>query len=338
MAPATAALQTPPPAMPAGDGSGRFALVSSLSGIVTALRNLSGFGRKSRLDRLFSPRAVAERIELTAPDGERFTVEASGAGRPILLVHGLGGSHHDWDDAVEHLARTHRVYTFDLRGHGARAGVASQPTLEQMACDVALAIERLSLDRPVLAGHSMGALVVMRYLQRHGTQRLSGVCIVDQSPRVTTDTDWSLGLFGTLSRAQVQALIQRLRGDFVGTVLAEAAQRLRPLRCNGLASIALRWLLGCVHAAIGVAPVLSILESVIETDFRGVIAALRLPTLVVLGGSSHHYGGLPLADYYTDALARGIVTTYEGAAHSPHRQEPQRFAEDLSRFAVWHCA
>jgi pimeloyl-ACP methyl ester carboxylesterase len=107
---------------------------------------------------------------------------------------------------------------------------------------------------------------------------------------------------------------------------------------NGAACLALRWLLERVRDAIGVAPVLSILESVVETDFRAVIAGLRLPTLVVLGGSSHHYGGLPLAEYYAAALARGVVRTYDAAAHSPHRQEPKRFAEELAGFATRHCA
>src|SRR5947199_355372 len=82
-----------------------------------------------------SPRAVARRIELIGADGTTITVEVSGAGRPMLLVHGLGGSHHDWDATVECLARSHRVYTLDLGGHGARAAVDARPTLQTMARD-----------------------------------------------------------------------------------------------------------------------------------------------------------------------------------------------------------
>src|ERR1700712_4430056 len=143
----------------------QFSFVSDFTGGVRALCNLSGFGRKSWLYRLVSPRRAAQRILLTTVEGERMTVQATGAGRPVLLVHGLGGSHHDWDATIDRLARTHRVHTVDLRGHGARAGVDARPTLESMARDVALVLDTLQLDRPLLVGHSMGALVIMQYLR-----------------------------------------------------------------------------------------------------------------------------------------------------------------------------
>ena len=278
--------------------TGGFRFVRNLRGIVRLALNLSG----SWLDRLGSPRVVADRIALATEDGQTMTVEVSGAGRPLLLLHGLGGSHHDWDGVVESLARTHRVYTLDLRGHGARAGRGARPTLERMARDVSQVIEGLALDRPVLAGHSMGALVVMQYLKHYGADKLAGVCLVDQSPRITVDTGWGLGLFGTLTAGQLQASLARLR---------------RLLRF---------------------APLLSMLESLANADFRDVIAALPLPALIVLGGASHHYGGLPLAGYYRNTLARACIATYDASAHSPHREEPQRFAADLAAFVERHCA
>lgn len=281
---------------------GDFRWVGDPAGILRLVCNLSGLGRGSWLRRALAPRAVAQRIELATDDGQPLTVEVSGSGRPLLLLHGLGGSQRDWDAAVGELARSHRVHTLDLRGHGARAACADAPaTLEKMARDVALVIERLHLQRPVLAGHSMGALVVMKYLEAFGAAALAGVCLIDQSPRITVDAGWQLGLFGSLTREQLRRRLQRARALFGRT---------------------LRF-----------APLVGLLESLAETDFRQVIAGLTLPTLVVLGGASNHYRGLPLADYYRATLARGTVTTYDGSAHSPHRQEPRRFAADLAAFA-----
>lgn len=317
------------------------AFVADVRGVVRLLCNLSGFGRRSVLDRWLSPRVVAQRIEVVADDGETMTVEVSGAGRPVLLIHGLGGSRRDWDAAVEHLSLGHRVHTLDLRGHGSRARSTARPTLEQMARDVALVIDRLGLERPLLAGHSMGALVVMKYIQDHGAGRVSGICLIDQSPRITVDAQWRLGLFGTLTRSQIDAAMTRLRCDFVETVIAEVASRLAPLRracgADGMAGRAVRWMLARVRDAIGVTPVLSMLESLAHADFRHVVENVTVPALVVLGGASHHYGGLGLGDYYREALARGSVTTYAASAHSPHRQEPERFAADLTAFAARHC-
>jgi non-heme chloroperoxidase len=319
-----------------------FSLVSDLAGAARLLRNLSGVGASGWLDRLASPRAAGTRIELTLASGESIAVRTSGLGRPVLMVHGLGGSHRDWDDAIETLARNHQVHTFDLLGHGQRASAQVKPTLQQMARDVASVIAGLGLDRPVLVGHSMGALVVMKYIQDHGAANLSGVCLIDQSPCITTDDHWKLGLFGSLTRQQLQSALGRLRSDFVGTVMSEGVARLHALRRasqpNGLAGRLMRWALARLQAVVGVNHVLSMLESVVDADFREVVARVSVPTMVVLGGASHHYGGLPLEQYYRETLPDGTVRMYKASAHSPHRQEPGRFAADLSAFAAKRCA
>ena len=326
-------LQTAPDLAANGPG---FAPVSSLASAIRVLRNLSGFGRKSRFDRLLSPRAVAQRVELMGADATTITVEVSGAGRPMLLVHGLGGSHHDWDATVERLARSHRVYTLDLGGHGARAAADARPTLQTMARDVALVIERLMIDRPLLAGHSMGALVIMQYLREQGADRIAGACFIDQSPMITTDAQWRLGLFGTLTREQLHTAVVRLGADFVETVVSEALARLGRFRRadRGVFGRVLRGLLTRFHDAIGAGSLLSILQSLADSDFRDVVGGLALPTLVVLGGESRHYRGLPLAAYYQAVLANGAVTTFADCGHSPHREAPARFAAELAAFAA----
>jgi pimeloyl-ACP methyl ester carboxylesterase len=188
----------------------------------------------------------------------------------------------------------------------------------------------------------MGALVVMKYIQDHGAERLAGVCLVDQSPRITTDEQWHLGLFGSLTRVQLKDMLARLRGDFVETVASEFIAKLAPLKQAGsrdaMAGKLARWALGKLARSCGVDHVLSMLDNLVDADFRDVVAKVAVPTMVVLGGASHHYGGLPLEQYYRDTLPDGTVRMYKTSAHSPHRQEPGRFAQDLAAFAAKRCA
>lgn len=317
-----------------------FALVSDMADATRVLRNLTGIGAGSLMDKLSPLRT--RRVELTLPSGETIGVQVTGQGRPVLMVHGLGGSHRDWDGTLEPLARRHGVHSFDLLGHGQRASSRRLPTLQQMALDVARVIEGLALERPLLVGHSMGALVVMKYIQDHGADRLAGVCLIDQSPRITSDEQWNLGLFGSLTRAQLKDMLARLRGDFVETVACEFIAKVAPLKQAGsreaLAGRLARWAVGKLARSCGVEHVLSMLESLADADFREVIAKVAVPTMVVLGGASHHYGGLPLEQYYRDTLPDGTVRMYKTSAHSPHRQEPGRFAADLAAFAAKRCA
>src|SRR5688500_16985425 len=80
------------------------ALVSDVAGVARVLCNLSGIGL---MDRLRPQRAASRRIALTLASGETIAVQAAGTGRPGLMIHGLGGSHHDWDGAIEDLGRHH---------------------------------------------------------------------------------------------------------------------------------------------------------------------------------------------------------------------------------------
>ena len=317
-----------------------FALVGDVAGVARVLCNLSGLGAGGLIDKLAAPRV--QRIALTLPSGEAISVQVAGTGRPVLMIHGLGGSHHDWDDAVEVLAHQHRIHRFDLLGHGERADAARPASLQEMARDVAHVIDGLQLERPLLVGHSMGALVVMRYLQDHGAQGIAGVCLIDQSPRITNDDQWRLGLFGSLTRTQLQGTLKRLRGDFVDTITTEFIAKLAPLKNAGspdaLIGRLARWLVAKLAGHCGAERVISMLESLAEADFRDVIAKLSVPTMVVLGGASPHYGSVPLDQYYRDALPDGTVRLYKEAAHSPHRQEASRFAADLAAFAAKRCA
>ena len=316
-----------------------FALVSDVGDVARALRNFSGFGVGGLIGRLGPRRAAAaRRLDVQLASGETIAVEVAGQGRPVLMVHGLGGSHHDWDDAVESLAHRHAIHRFDLLGHGERAATERNPSLQEMAHDVAQVIDGLKLERPLLVGHSMGALVVMKYLQDHGEAGIAGVCLIDQSPRITTDEHWKLGLFGSLTRQQLQHVLARLRDDFVETVATDFLAKLVPLKQDAVAGRLARWVLAKLARGSGAERVLSMLESLAEADFRDVIAKVTVPTMVVLGGASHHYGGLPLGQYYRDTLPDGTVRLYKQAAHSPHRQEADRFAKDLAAFAARRCA
>jgi len=320
-----------------------FALVSDVGEVARVLCNLSGLVAGGLLGKWVPQRAVAaRRIDLKLASGETIAVQVSGQGRPVLLIHGLGGSHQEWDDAVESLAHRHAIHRFDLLGHGERTAADREPSLREMANDVAQVIALLGLERPLLVGHSMGALVVMRYLQDHGESHIAGVCLIDQSPCLTTDEDWQLGLFGSLTRKQAQHTLARLRDDFVETVVTEFLAKMAPLKHaaspDALAGRLARWMLAKVARGSGAARLLSMLESLAEADFRELIAKLTVPTMVVLGGVSHHYGGLPLGKYYRDTLPDGTVRMYKQAAHSPHRQEASRFAADLSAFADKRCS
>jgi pimeloyl-ACP methyl ester carboxylesterase len=92
-----------------------------------------------------------------------------GAGRPLLLVMGLGGSMDDWQPAfVATLAAGHKVVVFDNAGVGATAAVA--PSITAMADQASALISTLRLGPSAVLGWSMGGMIAQALAVLHPAQ------------------------------------------------------------------------------------------------------------------------------------------------------------------------
>ncbi|MEP7283284.1 MAG: alpha/beta hydrolase [Rubrivivax sp.] len=277
---------------------------------------------------------------VVADDGQGVPVCVFGAGPPVVLVHGLGCSHRHWMAVARRLRQHHRVFVWDARGHGSSVAApgADPLTLQRLAADLALLLEHFALPRAALVGHSMGALVVLRYLADHGSARVAAVALVDQSPRLVTDDTWRCGLFGGCSQDLLLGLIDGARRDLAGTLAhrvdaAHADWWERHLAADAWLGRRLRhWL-----RRVDTGALLDLAESLTHADFRALLPTLDVPLRVVLGARSAHYGGVPLEQYYRAAVPHAEVEVYARAGHSPHVAEAARFAIDLRRFLADHA-
>ena len=78
--------------------------------------------------------------------------------RSFVLVHGFSDSGLCWTPTARDLESEYDVIMPDMRGHGLSARVHPGENVD-MAADVAELISRLELERPILGGHSMGAMI-----------------------------------------------------------------------------------------------------------------------------------------------------------------------------------
>jgi pimeloyl-ACP methyl ester carboxylesterase len=92
-------------------------------------------------------------------DGPVHVADFGGAGRVMLLVHGLGGSHLNWMSVAPRLAEHHRVLAIDLPGFGRSPLAGRRSTIAANVDVVTRAIAQLSDGPIVLVGNSMGGLL-----------------------------------------------------------------------------------------------------------------------------------------------------------------------------------
>ncbi|MGP3591601.1 alpha/beta fold hydrolase [Vagococcus sp. WN89Y] len=128
--------------------------------------------------------AADKHYSVTSPDGVSLAVQESGDpdGSPIIFIHGLLGSHLNWekqwqDPQLQH----HRLIAFDLRGHG----LSGKPQQEEAyrdgklwAQDLAAVIAGSHARKPLLVGWSLGGAVITNYLAVYGDSQIGGALYV----------------------------------------------------------------------------------------------------------------------------------------------------------------
>jgi pimeloyl-[acyl-carrier protein] methyl ester esterase len=264
---------------------------------------------------------------IDARDGVRIFYRDEGAGRPIVLLHGLM-AHGGFFDRQRALARDFRLIAVDLRGHGqSRIDGAAAAGVSDLADDIALLAGQLDLRGAIGIGWSLGAAVLWRLLGGPASSRFAGAVIVDMSPRVLNEGEWRLGLTPELCEARRDAIA----GDFKAfAASAGNAMFAQPI------SNSVRHLVDWAAAefarndarAIG-----AIWQSLVEEDARAALPRIAQPTLVVRGAHSQLYGAATAA-HLVAALPDARAVTFQASGHAPHLEEPERFNALIHDFAA----
>ena len=87
---------------------------------------------------------------------------AEGTGKPVILLHGNGGSHNDLETTQRGLAQAgYMVYALDSRGQGANAPLPEYH-YKDMASDVYEFIKVKGLEKPAVFGFSDGGIIALQ--------------------------------------------------------------------------------------------------------------------------------------------------------------------------------
>lgn len=116
----------------------------------------------------------------TKANGVRLYYEEHGEGLPLLLSHGGGGNLTQWAFQVPHFSKRYRVIAYDSRGHGRSDVPKNGYSMEILSEDVVRLMDELCVEKAVLIGLTMGAMVGLRFALDH-PDRLHAMVLVGAS-------------------------------------------------------------------------------------------------------------------------------------------------------------
>src|ERR1043165_903599 len=126
--------------------------------------------------------------EFVSVKGLRLHYVSLGAGRAVVLLHGNAGFAQDFSLVMPALAeKGFRAIAFDRPGHGeSERPVGEEATVALQADLIREVLRDLRVEKPILVGHSWGALVVLQYALRFPAET-SGLVLL--APAVYPDEE-----------------------------------------------------------------------------------------------------------------------------------------------------
>lgn len=245
--------------------------------------------------------AMTDERTLTRLDGFRLHSVHSGHGLPVVLLHGLCGSHRWWRYVVPALDDGRRVHVPEMVGFGGSRGAGAQPGITRMAGIMLRWLDAMEIDRTDFVGHSMGAQVAI-HLATEAPDRIRRLVLVSAA-----------GIPHSLSPVRLAGLAGELvwprawgRPTFLATIAADTARA-------------------------GPRTTVRALRHILADDVRPLLPRISAPTLLLFG---EHDPLTPVSDgrLMEELIPDARLVVIPDAAHNPMADRPEAFNAALTAF------
>jgi 3-oxoadipate enol-lactonase len=243
-----------------------------------------------------------------------------GLGQPVMLLHGYPFNRSLWAEQVSALSNSYRVITPDLRGMGESDASPGAATMNQMAQDVAVLLDRLEISRAVVGGLSMGGYVALAFYKQFPS-RVRALILADTRAQADTN-EGKQTRFQQADQALAEgmasiadAMLQKLLTPETVSKRPEVVKRVRDMMLKTKPQ-------GAAGALLGMAE---------RDDQTSLLSRISCPTLILVGREDPI---TPVAD--SETMQRGIagsrLVVIENAAHVSNLERTEQFNDELVRF------
>jgi 3-oxoadipate enol-lactonase len=246
--------------------------------------------------------------------------EIHGEGQPLVLIHGLGSSTRDWEFQVAEFAKSYKVITCDLRGHGQSDKPAGPYSVPMYAADVSGLLHALSISSAHIVGISLGGAIAFQFAIDYPTM-VKTLTIVNSAPtlgdpeQAGPEVERRVGIVQKLGmRAMGQALAPNLFPKPEHAALRE--------------SFIESWAQNDPNAYIEAT------RSMLGWNVVGKLGSIQCPTLII--AADQDYSPVAVKEAYVKLMPKAQLVVIPDSRHATPIEHPAEFNAALAKFLAGH--
>jgi pimeloyl-ACP methyl ester carboxylesterase len=267
---------------------------------------------------------------VTVSTGVELYYEDFGTGDPVVLIHGWPLSGRSWEAQLSALiADGRRVITYDRRGFGKSTQTWDGYDYDTFAADLDALLRHLDLHDVTLVGFSMGGGEVARYLGTYGSDRIARAVFAGAVPPYLYKSDDNPD--GALDDATIKSFQQGVTTDRIAFVDGFATGFFTAGTTLMVSDSQVRYAQELAHIA-SPQGTLDCIAAFSLTDFRGDLAKIDVPTLVIHGDSDAIVPLEHSGKRTHEAIAGSRLVVIKDGPHGINASHPAEFNEALLAF------
>lgn len=263
---------------------------------------------------------MSQPAPMITKDG-RFAYETAGdpGAIPLIFLHGIGGAARAWRRQLATFGDRFHAIAWDMPGYGGSAPLASV-SIADLADALQQFIEQLGAAKPILVGHSIGGMIVQKWLAQSPTLARA-VVLAQTSPAFgKADGEWQKSFIaarlgpldcGETMKSLAPTLVNELVGDDPDPNGMELARE-----CMG---------------SVPEASYRAMMLALIGFDQRSTLGNISVPTLL-LSGSKDNNAPAPMMAKTATYIPGAEYVELAGVGHLANLERPGAFDEALGRF------
>lgn len=263
-------------------------------------------------------------------DGTNLFFRDSGTGRALVFLAPWAMHSAWWEYQIADLSsRGVRCVAYDRRGHGRSDEPNRGYEFDTLADDLQTVLEQLDLRQVTLVGQSMACGEIVRYLSRHGSERVARIVLVGTITPFALKTDDNPDGTDAAALENTRKILSKERPH----PIAAAAPAFFGAPKNNVSQEVMDWWVRILVDGCSLKVMLDLQKMFTETDFRPELRKISVPTLLVHGDNDTSTPLEKTARKTVPLIAGSQLKVYEGAAHGLPFTHADRLNADLLAFA-----